>query len=331
MYLEPLILVIGLISLVKGSDYLVSSSSSLARNFGVSDLLIGLTLVSIGTSLPEFLTAVFASIDGFSGIIVGDVVGSNICNIALILGFSSILYPVDLTKVGHPANSENRFKKSKSYRDYIIMIIASILFFLFSLNGEIYFIEGIIFLSFLICYMYLLVRNEKDILIHDTLGDPANQTIDTKQKKGINLAKTFFIFIISLFFVLLGADLTVDGAKGIAVLLGVSDELIAMILIAIGTSLPEFAVILSSLKKKNTSIALGNIIGSNIFNILLIIGVSSLINPITVSLESRFVAMPFMLITSFMLLFILRDQKIRRYEGVLLFFVYIIFLYVYIF
>lgn len=330
MYIEPFILVIGLISLVKGSDYLVSSSSSLARNFGVSDLLIGLTLVSIGTSLPEFLTAVFASIDGFSGIIVGDVVGSNICNIALILGFSSILYPVDLTKVGHPANSENRFKKSKSYRDYIIMIIASILFFLFSLNGEIYFIEGIIFLSFFICYMYLLVRNEKDILIYDTLGDPTNQTMGTRQKKG-NLAKTFFIFIISLLFILLGANLTVDGAKGIAVLLGVSDELIAMILIAVGTSLPEFAVTLSSLKKKNTSIALGNIIGSNIFNILFIIGISSIINPIIVSVDSRFVAMPFMLITSFMLLFILRDQKIRRYEGVLLFFVYIIFLYAYIF
>jgi len=327
MYIEPFILVAGLILLIKGSDYLVSSSSNLARNFGASDLIIGLTLVSVGTSLPELLTAVFASIDGFSGIVVGDVVGSNICNIALVLGFSSILFPVYIT---HSINSEkydNISKNSKKYRDYIIMITASILLFLFSLNGQIRYMEGIIFLSFLACYLYLLVKDERKTILYNSINQERNIEGETK----LSIARIFLIFVLSLFFVLLGAELTVDGAKGIAILLGVSDELIAMILIAIGTSLPEFAVTLSALKKKNTSIAIGNIIGSNIFNILLIIGVSSMIHPIIISAESNLIAMPFMLIISFMLLFFIKDQNIKRYEGALLFFAYIIFLYIYIF
>ena len=321
MILPLIVFLIGMLLLVKGSDFLVDSSSTVAKNFGVSEMVIGLTLVSIGTSLPEFVTSVLASFEGHGGIAIGDVVGSNVCNIAMVVGISSIFYPITL-KDRRSSRIFNGF-----YRDYYIMIIASILLFILSLDGRLGMMEGVFLLIFFLLYMYLIVREERSgrSRVFDQASEYVIEEEKDKEKK-LKMLKTFFVFLISLFAVLSGAKLTVDGAVSLAAIFGISEEIIAMILIAIGTSLPELAVSFSSAKNGKGELAIGNIVGSNTFNILLVIGSSSIINTIFVSKGTIFVAFPFMILVALLLFLFVRDQKIERYEGLILFSIYIIFI-----
>jgi cation:H+ antiporter len=324
MILPLIVFLIGMLLLVKGSDFLVDSSSTLAKNFGVSEMVIGLTLISIGTSLPEFVTSVLASFEGYGGIAIGDVVGSNVCNIAMVVGISSIFYPITLKDQKNQRSSRifNGF-----YRDHYIMIIASILLFILSLDEYLEMTEGVFLLIFFLLYMYLIVREERSgrSRIFDQASEYVIEEEKDKEKK-LKMLKTVFIFLVSLFAVIFGAKLTVDGAVSLADIFGISEEIIAIILIAIGTSLPELAVSFSSAKKGKGELAIGNIVGSNTFNILLIIGSSSIINTIFVSKGTILVAFPFMILVALLLFFFVRDRKIERYEGLILFSIYIIFI-----
>ncbi|EOZ99716.1 Inner membrane protein YrbG, predicted calcium/sodium:proton antiporter [Indibacter alkaliphilus LW1] len=297
------LLILGLVILLAGGKYLVDGASDLASFFGLSQGLIGLTIVAFGTSAPELLVSVNAALKGSSDIALGNVVGSNISNISLVLGISAILYPIVI-------------HKSILKLDYLATLISSILFFILALNGFISRVEGGVFLVLLIMLNYYFFR---------TLSKSDTDESDNPKNHSIFKAVIFLIIgVLGLYF---GSDLFVDNAVVISENFGISERVIGVTVIAIGTSLPELVTSVIAAINRKTDIAIGNILGSNIMNILAIIGVTSLISPIAVSEE--FIKNDFIWMIGFTILLfpILRSaHNISRIEGgglVLLYFIYI--------
>ncbi|MCF1749913.1 calcium/sodium antiporter [Mariniradius sediminis] len=253
-------LILGLGILLIGGKFLVDGASSLALRFGMSPGLIGLTVVAFGTSAPELLVSINAALKGSSDLALGNVIGSNISNISLILGISAIVYPIAV----HP---------SVLKLDYLVMLISSLLFFLVSLNGTISRLEGAVFFLLLIgvnLYFILKLRLGPN-------GVDLTEVVSQPLWKGFSL---LILGIIGLYF---GSELLVNNAVTISQTFGVSERVIGVTIVAIGTSLPELVTSLIAAIDKKTDLAVGNILGSNIFNILSIIGLTSLIQPIQVS------------------------------------------------
>jgi cation:H+ antiporter len=297
------LLILGLVILLAGGKYLVDGASDLASFFGLSQGLIGLTIVAFGTSAPELLVSVNAALKGSSDIALGNVVGSNISNISLVLGISAILYPIVI-------------HKSILKLDYLATLTSSILFFILALNGFISRVEGGVFLVLLIMLNYYFFR---------TLSKSDTDESDNPKNHSIFKAVIFLIIgVLGLYF---GSDLFVDNAVVISENFGISERVIGVTVIAIGTSLPELVTSVIAAINRKTDIAIGNILGSNIMNILAIIGVTSLISPIAVSEE--FIKNDFIWMIGFTILLfpILRSaHNISRIEGgglVLLYFIYI--------
>jgi cation:H+ antiporter len=335
-----LTLLLGLVFLVKGSDYFVKSASAIAEKLGVSEFVIGLTLVAVGTSIPELASSIVASIQHASGIVVGNVVGSNIVNIGLIVGLAAFLSPM---------KTEVEMLK----RDGYIMLFAAVLFFVFAFNGELSKIESGIFILLYIAYSFFLFEEAekyegklhfKEFIIYffkfqyinsakqklngissgvnPTNGDSGNKT---NQKEGFS--KDILTLVLSCAAIIIGAEYFVDESIFFAELIGISDTIIGTTLVAVGTSLPELAVTVSAAKQGYGNIALGNIIGSNITNVLMILGVSGLLFPIAVAKISLFFSTPVMILISVILLiFISTDWEIKRWEGVALMAFYAAFL-----
>ncbi len=309
-----LLFIVGLMFLLKGSDWFVESSSFFAHRLQISEIIIGLTLVSIGTSLPELATNVYASFSGEGEIALGNIVGSNITNIALVMGLACILkgtLPVP---------------KILLKRDGIIMLIIFFIFFLmaFSITGEkhnvIDRIDGLLLLGFFVGYCIFLFKNKHG------LEESAEEENNTSRKiQSIPIAISYFIFGLLMIFV--GAKLSVDTVVKTAEDMNISKELIAATLIAFGTSVPELAVTITSIAKKKNDLALGNIIGSCIFNIILVMGAAATITPIAVSGEMLKVLLPMMMITGLILwLFMKTGNRLVRTEGLILLTIYIIFI-----
>lgn len=314
--LNILFFIIGLIVLIKGSDWFIDAASYIARKFHVSEIVIGLTLVSIGTSLPELATNIYASIEGEGDFAVGNVVGSNIANVALVLGIGAVL----MRKIPSSGTIQKR--------DGTTMIIVYLIFFIFcffnnSEKGE--FIinryESIIFLIIFSVYMYILFFSS------DNNKNEIEDEVHKHESKFSNIVSASLVFIIGLLAVYLGSNLMVDNAVCSAEKLGISKAVIAATIVAFGTSVPELAVTIAGVVKKEEAIALGNIIGSCIFNITLVIGVSACINPISASSQSVYVLTPFMIFTGILLLiFMISDSIISRKEGFALLLIYLIFM-----
>lgn len=261
---------LGLVGLFFGGEFIVSGASRLARSFGVSALIIGLTVVAFGTSLPELLVSLSAATAGSSGIAIGNVVGSNIANIGLILGLTGLVFPVGV-------------ERTVVRREIPIMIGVSALFYVLVLDGEISRLDGLLLLGGLIIFNGGLIWEARRSNHHDT--DDVDMTV-LNDRLPMSRARALVRLGIGFVVLMLGAQFTVDGATGIARGMGVSELVIGITLVAVGTSLPELAASLMAAFRKEADIAIGNVVGSNIFNILGIIGITAIVQPIPVAIDT---------------------------------------------
>ncbi len=307
IYIDTLIFIGSLFLLIKGSDLFVENSARLAGHFKVSEFVIGLTLVSVGTSLPELASSIVASFSKESGFIMGNIIGSNIANIGLILAVGTLLFTIE--------TREAIFRKGS-----LFLLLITFLFVLLSLDKVISFTDSVLFLLIFFFYVLHLFRSKEQ-----------EKTIYYEKFARIKLKKDFFRHIL---FVILGLSGLYFGAKflipstiSIADFFKIPTELIAVSLIAVSTSLPELFVTISAARKKLEKILVGNIIGSNIANILLIIGISGFINPIKVSNIDFYYLMPFMIIITFLFFRYIRNHWLYRLlQGMSLLFIYLIFI-----
>jgi len=283
MFVQILILVLGLILVVFGADYLVEGASAIARRFGLSEFVIGLTIVGMGTSAPEMVVSFIGAFGGNADISVGNVVGSNIFNTLLILGLTGILLPVAIT-------SENR--KKDVPMNIIITVLLIVLGFKKTILGigsdGLTRVDGMVLLLLFALYMW------------QSFTSDAGKDEQADETKSIKLGWALLMVAGGLAALIYGGNLFVDSATDIARRLGVSDKFIAITILAGGTSLPELATCVAAAAKKKGQLALGNIIGSNIFNVLLILGGSALIHPLSFE-DISFVDMGVLLVSALVL------------------------------
>lgn len=284
-------LLAGFVLLFFGGDWLVEGGVALARRFRISPLVIGMTIVAFGTSAPELLVSLISAIKGSAGIAIGNVVGSNIANIGLILGLTALICPIE---------TDN----SKVIRHGSIMIVASLLLMVFALKSGITRIEGLTLFAGIILFTTISVRKGRT--------QPQEADIDSQEGKSMTVLAAIGLIVISCAMLAFGADILVDGATTVASALGVSDKVIGLTIVALGTSLPELAASVAAAFKKQMDISIGNIIGSNIFNILCVLGVSTSIKPI--SLDFRDYVNDFIWMMGFSI-FIIIFTTMRKKKG----------------
>ncbi len=266
-FLPYLYLIVGLVLLSGGADFLIRGAVALATRMEISPLVVGLTIVALGTSLPELVVCVRAALAGASGIAVGNVVGSNIANIFLIIGAAALIFPISANR--------NHF-----LRDSAIMLGATALFVVFAFSGTFTRIPGAIMLACLGAFLvFSYIQGKKH-------GSDDLSLIDMDEAKAEDIIATWkaCIWVLGgLVAVAAGAELLVDGATTIARNLGVSEEVIGLTMVAIGTSLPELATVVAAAVKKHTDVVVGNVMGSNIFNIFGVMGATAIVADIPVA------------------------------------------------
>jgi len=310
--MEIVWLLVSLVILYFGAEGLVSGASSLAKRLGVSPLIIGLTIVSIGTSMPELVVSIKAAMVGQSALSIGNVLGSNMFNVGLILGLSAIIYPISV-------------KRQLLKFDVPFMVITSVLFLLLFLDSNISRIEaGLLIVLFISYISYLYISSTKGQSKKQDQQDQKNQnTEDVKISKHWSIDLLFIV--VGLLALVYGSDLLVVNSIIIAERLGMSEAMIGLTIVAAGTSMPELATSVVAAIKKRSDIAIGNVVGSNIFNILLILGVAGLIHPISTPeinyMDSLFVVALGLLLWLFMKL----GTRIRRWQGAAFILIYVLY------
>ena len=315
MIVQIALILVGFVLLIKGADILVDGSSAIAKKLRISEIVIGLTIVSIGTSMPELFVSTTSAIQGASDISIGNVIGSNICNLLLILGISSLINPV-------------KFQKQTKLIENPMSIILTIIFLIMcNINQDISRIEGIIllvlFIAFLIYTIIMGKKSQNEEIIKTSL----------EEAKKVSIVKNIVLIILGIVGLKIGGDLVVDNAKLIATALNVSEKIIGLTIVAIGTSLPELVTSVTAAIKGDSDIAIGNIVGSNIFNMLFIIGLSAVITPITYNISYNFdmiilfIAMILMCIFPF----IKPKDEMSRTNGLIFTMLYIIYMFILIF
>jgi len=296
-----IIIILGFFLLIKGADILVSGASGIAKKFHISDIIVGLTIVSIGTSLPELMISIKSAVSGYSDISIGNVLGSCICNILLILGVSCLFQSIHIDK-----ESKNIVLP--------LTLFAMILIFVFgNFNMQITRFEGLLLIGvFSIFLMYIILNMLK------------SNNNDTQEEYKGNLFKNIIFIIIGIIGLKYGGDFVVNESSNIARSFNISESIIGLTIVSIGTSLPELVTSIVAGKNGKESIAFGNIIGSNIFNLLLVLGLSSIISPINYSKDFNFTLILLFLITSLILLFdkIGEKKKIDKIKGIAMLLIY---------
>ena len=310
--IELLKFVGGAILLIYGANLLIKGASNLARLFGISSLVIGLTVVAFGTSAPELAVTINASASAKPDIAIGNIIGSNIFNILFILGISALISPLFVSR---------QLIKS----ELPVMIFASIVLFMLSLNLSLDWFEGGILLSFGIIYtVYMIWKSRRDEAANLKSDD---EKIEGKpQKKSVPMSVALVVFGLAL--LVLGSNLFVDAAVSFARMFGISELIIGLTIVSIGTSLPEVATSIMASIKGEKDMAVGNVVGSNFFNIVYILGITALINPSGLTIQSSllYFDIPLLLFVSFVCLpLFFTGQEISRWEGALLFFFYILY------
>lgn len=296
IFIAIALLIVGFVMLTKGADWFVDGSSALAFRLGIPQLVIGLTIVAMGTSAPEAAVSITSALKGNEGITVGNVVGSNIMNILLILGIASVIVPLAV-------------QKSTRMIEIPYMIAITVLFGVLGYTGEMVTrVEGgILWIAFLIYLGYLLWMAKK--------GKEDNEP-DEKQK---SLPVQLLMILTGLICIVLGSDFVVDGATEIAKVIGISERIIGLTIVAFGTSLPELVTSIAAARRGNADIAIGNIVGSNVFNILFVAGTSALISPIV--FESKFVLDTAVATVTAVLLLVCvcnKESKLKRSGGIIM-------------
>jgi len=296
--------------LLLGGKYLVKGSVELTKYFSISKLVVGMTVVAFGTSAPELLVSLQAAIKGSPEIALGNVVGSNIANIALVLAASIIILPIFV-------------KKQTIKIDWPIMMVASIMLFVFMFDDKLTRIEGVIFFGSLIAYIWWEIRYS----FKQSKAGKGDEKSDEKKIYSIPVA--ILVIAVSAIGLAKGADFLVQGASQLASELGVSERIISITIVAVGTSLPELTASIIAALKKETDISVGNIIGSNIFNIFAILGLTALIHPIQIDAQEHFNFMQDQLwmigigVLLFFAFLPLKKKYMNRYKGVIFLGVYI--------
>lgn len=309
MILSFVLLVIGFIVLIKGADIFVDGASSIAGNFKVSKMLIGLTIVAFGTSAPEFAVSVKSLVSGSGDIVLGNVIGSNILNILLILGCATMF---------HSLNVKNNTVKKELPITLLMSTIFAVLLSdsLFDNIAKNSFTrsDGIVILLFFSVFIYYLISM-------------ARNKIDVEGKdEYMSMKKAVAFTIIGIISIVLGSNLVVDNASNLAKAIGISEKMVALTIIALGTSLPELVTSVTATRKGEYDIAIGNVVGSNIFNIGMVIGIPTTIFGGIQEITFNYVDLMVMILSAFLLfVFSLKDRKIKKFEGgifLLLFVVY---------
>lgn len=304
-YIIPfLLLVFGFVLLVKGADLFVDGASSIAKFFKVSSLVIGLTVVAFGTSLPEAAVSISASIAGVDDVSLGNIVGSNIFNILFILGLSAVIVP----QVVHG---------DLLSRDFLFSILSAVIlipfYYFIGINHVVTRLEGIFLLILFALFLFAVFKNSKQVELLEVE--------DIKPKYPIN--KALIITLLGLIGIVAGGVLVTNAARDIALKLGMSEWLVGLTIVSIGTSLPELVTSVVAAFKKESEIAIGNVVGSNIFNILFILGFSATISPINVNITALFDVVFLLVISVVTYIFALSSRKISRFEGLFMFLAYL--------
>jgi len=307
--LPYVLLIVGFVLLIKGADFLVNGASSIARRFNVSDLVIGLTIVAFGTSTPELFVNLFASFKGNTDIAIGNVLGSNIANIFLILGVSAVIYPLTVTK-------------GTVWKEIPFSLLAILVLGILANDrlidkdnaSALMRTDGLVFLSFFIIFLYYSGSIAKRI-------EGMDELVPSKQ---YGLARSLLWVILGLIGLALGGTWIVDGAVQLALRFGMSQSLVGLTIVAIGTSLPELATSAMAAYKRNIEIAVGNVVGSNIFNIFFVLAASSIIKPLPFkeanNIDIGMVILAELLLFAFM--FTGRKRLLDRWEGVVFLVIY---------
>lgn len=299
-----ILFLVGFVLLIKGADFLVDGASSIARRFNVSDLVIGLTVVAFGTSSPELFVNIISSIKGNTDIAIGNVLGSNIANVFLILGVSSIIYPLTVGT-------------GTVWKEIPLSLLAAILLGILAndrlidkaSSSSLTRIDGLVFLSFFIVFLYYSVSIAKKV-------DGMEDHVPTKK---YGLVKSLLLVVSGLIGLTVGGQWIVDSAVKLAVKFGMSQSVAGLTIVALGTSLPELATSAVAARKKNVEIAVGNVVGSNIFNVFFVLGISSVIKPLPFQARSNIdigvVILARILLFAYM--FTGKKRSLDRWEGVI--------------
>ena len=296
----------GLALLLFGGEVLLRGAVGLAAQLGLSKLLIGFTVVAAATSMPEMVVVVAAGLEGFPDVGVGNVVGSNIANVLLILGAGAVLWPIAT-------------RPSEVLRDGVAVVLASILFVVFALSGVIHWVHGIVMLALLVGYLAYSYQRERR-LKRKREEAAKNGDGDEEAEEEEGLPSRWWValglVVLGVALLVVGSELLIDGAVDIALAIGVSEAVIGLTLVAVGTSLPELATAIVAGLRQHSEVALGNVLGSNLFNILSVLAVMGLVVPFSVSEEILRLDIWVMLGVSLLLLpVMLTGWRIGRWEG----------------
>lgn len=344
MAINIVLLVLGVIIVLKGADWLTDGAVNIATRFGVSQMVIGLTIVAMGTSMPEFCVSMVSALKGTPDLAVGNVVGSNTLNTLLIVGCSALVAPIMV-------------KRSSVKRDIPFAVVASLLMLLFCLDGAIGRVDAAVLFAGFCLFMFVTLKYAKTTEEHAatvaTSGEamataaaastsvsetPTSQTSapeasssetsapEASQASGTSMLKAVVMLVVGLLCLIAGSNMFVDNASFVASSLGVSDAVIGLTIVAGGTSLPELATSMVSAKKGNSDIAIGNVIGSNVFNILMIIGITGLVKPMHIAGITTLDLIMMLASMLLMWFFCRTTYKVKRWEGAVLTIVYLAYL-----
>ncbi|WP_459922024.1 calcium/sodium antiporter [Desulfatiferula olefinivorans] len=304
MIIDLVLLFVGLFFLFVGSEWLISGAASIALHHRIRPVIIGLTIVAFGTSTPEFLVSLFASHSGENGISIGNILGSNVINIALVLGVSLLIKPLSIVNGGIS-------------REVIFMGLASGLFWYLCSDGMLGFYDGALLVAILVGFLVYGVITSRDEDFSEELSD----------KQLGSMTKSIVFIVISVIFLCAGAHMVVDGAVSIAEWFGVSKTFIGISIVAFGTSLPELATTVIAARKEESDLALGNVVGSNIFNICMVMGLVGLISPMVVETNLNWFEFPFMMFISLVLVgLLLKADRLNRRHGIFLIGCFVVYL-----
>lgn len=299
VFFQLLLLIVGFVLLVKGADAFVDGAAGIAAKFGIPQLIIGLTIVAMGTSAPEAAVSITSALQGSAGITIGNVVGSNIMNVLVILGLTAVITNVKIQ------NSTLRYELP-----YVI-VVSVVLLGLGLTGNSITFMEGVILWALFLVYLgYLFFMQKK--------GGETVEEVDEES----SILKLLLSLVIGAVVVVWGSDIAVDAATEIARIVGLSERIIGLTIIAFGTSLPELVTSVTAARKGQADIAIGNIVGSNLFNILFVVGTTALITPVV--FESKFMVDSLVAIGAAVLLWLatVRHKELRRGGGIVMLLAY---------
>lgn len=347
MAINIVLLVLGVIIVLKGADWLTDGAVNIATRFGVSQMVIGLTIVAMGTSMPEFCVSMVSALKGTPDLAVGNVVGSNTLNTLLIVGCSALVAPIMV-------------KRSSVKRDIPFAVVASLLMLLFCLDGAIGRVDAAVLFAGFCLFMFVTLKYAKTTegpaaavatsgaattgISEASTSQPSSSEASTSQASsseasssetsaqeasqasGTSMLKAVVMLVVGLLCLIAGSNMFVDNASFVASSLGVSDAVIGLTIVAGGTSMPELATSMVSAKKGNSDIAIGNVIGSNVFNILMIIGITGLVKPMHIAGITTLDLIMMLASMLLMWFFCRTTYKVKRWEGAVLTIIYLAYL-----